>query len=151
MSFPSLQCDLTFTLITYGFALSNLSSTVVTSLGNYELERHTTDSDRQAKDERLNFAANLLCRASGVFLYISDTVLPEWEKAHGTMAGRPPELTKEVTQALSKYVATVCDNSSPSKYHYLQARAGRCTGACDTQIDVPICIRLDVDAWSSSS
>ncbi|KAG8929817.1 hypothetical protein FRC02_005020 [Tulasnella sp. 418] len=102
MNFVSLHSDLAFTLLTYGFTLSNLSASVVTSLGTYEIERHITDVERQSKDERLNFAANLLCKASGIFTYIAENVLPEWEVASGPLTGLPPDLSKEVINALSK-------------------------------------------------
>lgn len=104
-SVPSLQADLAFTLLTYAFALSNLARSTVGTLGNYERERAISDIERKAKDERLNFAVTLLCRASGVFRHVSERVLPEWAKYGSSEAARPPDVTQEVTSALSKYVS----------------------------------------------
>ncbi|KDQ21579.1 hypothetical protein BOTBODRAFT_207657 [Botryobasidium botryosum FD-172 SS1] len=102
VNFIGLHADLAFTLLTYAFALSNLSNSVVVSLGSYELDRHIADADRRAKDERLNFAVTLLCRASGVFSHVAEVVLIDWVKANGNTQGKPPDVTKEVVTALSK-------------------------------------------------
>ena len=91
-----------FLLLTYAFALSNLARSSVASLGSYEYERATSDSERKAKDEKLNFSVTLLCRASGVYTYISDTVLVDWQKYRGPDKVVPPDLTTEVTTALAK-------------------------------------------------
>ncbi|OCB87336.1 hypothetical protein A7U60_g5475 [Sanghuangporus baumii] len=101
-SVPSLHADLAFTLLTYSFVLSNLARSTVASLGNYESERTISDSERKAKDEKLNFAVTLLCRASGIFKYLSETALPEWEKSGSSPHSRPPDVTQQVTNALSK-------------------------------------------------
>lgn len=102
-SIPSLNADLAFTLLTYAFTLSNLARTNVESLGNYEHARATTEAERKAKDEKLQSAVMLLRKASGVFKYISEMVIPEWERMAGTaLTSRPPEMTQEVTSALSK-------------------------------------------------
>ena len=104
-SVPSLHADLAFTLLTYSFLLSNLARSTVASLGNYELERTISDTERKAKDEKLNFAVTLLCRASGVYKYLSETVLPEWDKSESSSVGRPPDVTTQVTNALAKLVS----------------------------------------------
>ena len=104
-SVPSLHADLAFTLLTYAFVLSNLARSTVASLGNYEVERAISDAERKTKDEKLNFAVTLLCRASGVFKHLSETVLPEWEKSGSIPQTRPPDVTQQVTNALSKSVA----------------------------------------------
>lgn len=103
---PSLYADYSFTLLTYGFALSNLAYSIVTSVGIYEHDRAISDADRKSKDEKLNVAVDFLCRASGIFTYISDTVLPEWETSRGNSPGfaKPPDITREITSALAKYV-----------------------------------------------
>ena len=105
----SLHADLAFTILTYGFALSNLALSTVASLGSYERERAISDVERRAKDEKLNFAVTLLCRASGIFRHLSEVVLPEWERhANGSSPlSRPPDVTIEVTSALSKWVIYV--------------------------------------------
>jgi len=108
LSLPSLHADLASSLLTYAFALSNLARSIVTSLGGYERERGISDVERKAKDEKLNFAANLLCRASGVFSCISETVLLEWQNASPTdgttsCVNKPPDLNQDVNTALSKY------------------------------------------------
>lgn len=100
---PSLYADLAFTLLTLAYAYSNLSSVTLAAIGLYELERTISDAERKAKDEKLNFAANLLARASGVYEHLSEKVLPEWDKAIGaTKTERPPELTRVVVTALAK-------------------------------------------------
>lgn len=101
-SVPSLHADLAFTLLTYAFVLSNLARTTVASLGNYECERSISDADRKAKDEKLNFAVTLLCRAGGVYKHLSEKVLPEWDKSDSSSQGRPPDVTQQVTNALAK-------------------------------------------------
>ncbi|KAG5653517.1 hypothetical protein H0H81_012590 [Sphagnurus paluster] len=105
LSLPGLHADLAFSLLTYAFALSNLARSTVNSLGRYERDRAISDSDRKSKDEQLNVAVDFLCRASGVFTYIGDTVLPEWEthvKTGPTAFEKPPDLRREVNIALSK-------------------------------------------------
>lgn len=104
MSLPSLSAELVFTLITYGFALSNLARLNVVALGSYERERGISDVERKAKDERLGFAVAQFCKASGLFQHISTVVLQEAEQIPSLkdMRDRPPELSKEVASALSK-------------------------------------------------
>ena len=84
--------------------MSNLAYSIVTSVGIYEHDRAISDTDRKVKDEKLNVAVDFLCRASGIFSYISDTVLPEWETTRGSPPGfaKPPDVTREVTSALAK-------------------------------------------------
>ena len=107
LTIPSLYADLSFSLLTYAFALSNLARSVVASLGTYERERGISDIERKAKDEKLNFSVTLLCRASGLFSQISEQVLLDWDKHHAANstvadAGRPPDLSREVNAALAK-------------------------------------------------
>ena len=105
-SISSLLADLAFTLLTYASTLSNLARTNVVILGNYEYLRTTAELERQNKDERLQSAVMLLRKASGVFKHLSEVVIPEWERATTPGPGnKPPEMTQEVTSALSKYVA----------------------------------------------
>ena len=85
-------------------ALSNFSHSVIASLGAYEYERATSDKERKEKDERLNFGVTLLCRASGVFSAISESVLGELDKVSAGDWVRPPDLWKEVNAALAKSV-----------------------------------------------
>ncbi|CAK5270293.1 unnamed protein product [Mycena citricolor] len=105
LSIPSLHGEHAYSLLTYAYALSNLAKAKTTALGNYEHDRGISDADRKAKDNQLTVSADLLCRASGVFSYISTTVLIEWENAHVASAGdltKPPDLTQEVNSALAK-------------------------------------------------
>ena len=110
IALPSLATDLAFTLLTYGFALSNLARAVIVSLGTYEIERGVSDNERKAKDERLGFAVTLLCKASGVFEYVAKDVLALWDEnrhrvvSTGMSCPRPPDLSREVIIGLSKYV-----------------------------------------------
>ncbi|KAH9987014.1 hypothetical protein BJV74DRAFT_843175 [Russula compacta] len=104
LSLPALPSELVFTLLTYGFALSNLARLNVVALGTYERERGISDVERKAKDEKLGFAVTLLCKASGLFEHIGTAVLSDAEQTAGWHTGRsrPPELSKEVASALSK-------------------------------------------------
>jgi hypothetical protein len=107
LSFPGFHADLAFALLTYAFALSNLARHTVLSLGRYEYERAISDFERKVKDEKLNVAVTFLCRASGIYTYIGDTVLSEWEMHRGggpTGFEKPPELSREVNSALAKCV-----------------------------------------------
>ncbi|KAJ3542827.1 hypothetical protein NMY22_g3366 [Coprinellus aureogranulatus] len=104
---PGLHADYAFTLLTYAYALSNLAWSTVDGLGNYEHDRTISDDLRKAKDKELNVAVDFLCKASGIFAYIADTVLPAWEvnRTDGPPGfNRPPELMKDVNTALSKMV-----------------------------------------------
>lgn len=107
LSLPSLYAELSFSLLTYAFAISNLARSVVTSLGVYEWERGISDVERKAKDEKLNFAVTLLCRASGLFSHISEQVLLDWDRQRAAEpatadVSRPPDLSREVNSALAK-------------------------------------------------
>ena len=102
-SIPCVPADLAFTLLTYAFTLSNLARTNVESLGDYEHARATTEAERKLKDEKIQSAVMLLRKASGVFKHLGEVVIPEWERVAGPgTASRPPEMTQEVTTALSK-------------------------------------------------
>lgn len=107
ISVPGLYADFAFSLLTYAFTLSNLAHATVQSIGAYERDRTITKLQRERKDEQLNVAFGLLCKASGVFSYITDTLLPEWEVSRGGGlhgSARPPDLRQEVITALVKYV-----------------------------------------------
>jgi hypothetical protein len=73
----------------------------------YEWERGISDVERKAKDEKLNFAVTLLCRASGLFSHISEQVLLDWDRQRAVEpttaeVSRPPDLSREVNSALAK-------------------------------------------------
>ncbi|RDB25016.1 pH-response regulator protein palC [Hypsizygus marmoreus] len=105
LDFPGLHADLAFTLLTYAFALSNLGRSTALSLGRYERDRAISEAERKEKDGQLNVAVDFLCRASGIFTYIADNVLPEWEtNIRGGPTGfeKPPDLSREVITALAK-------------------------------------------------
>ncbi|KAH9069792.1 hypothetical protein EDB83DRAFT_2262514 [Lactarius deliciosus] len=104
LSLPSLSAELVFTLVTYGFALSNLARLNVAALGSYERERGISDVERKAKDEKLGFAVAQFCKASGIFEHVSTVALSDAEQTPSwkNIRARPPELSKEVTSALSK-------------------------------------------------
>lgn len=99
--------------MTLALSLSNTATATMTSLGAYERSRETSDRERKVADEKLNLAAQTLCRASGVFGYLSNTTIPNWEAGVGQAAvkGRPPELTREATAGLAKSVSSL---SSPT-------------------------------------
>ncbi|KAH0588743.1 pH-response regulator protein palC [Termitomyces sp. J132] len=119
LSIPGLQADLVFSLLTYAFALSNLARSTVSSLGRYEFDRAITESERKAKDDQLNIVVDFLCRASGIFSYIADTVIPQWEnQIKGGSAGfeHPPELCREVNNALAKMALADAQTVAIRKY-----------------------------------
>ncbi|KAI0684725.1 hypothetical protein BC835DRAFT_1388272 [Cytidiella melzeri] len=121
LSVPSLAAELGFTLLTYAFVLSNLSRTVVTSLGMYETERGISDTERKAKDERLGFAVTLLCKVAGVYEYIAKNVVTDWEAARdkaiagGLNCPYPPDLSREVLIGLSKLALADAQNLAVRK------------------------------------
>jgi len=88
--------------------LSNLAHISVLALGDYEHEPAISDTERKQKDEKLGFAVNLLCRASGVFTCLAEDVLVQWDKETSgkaeASASRPPDLSREVNNALAKCV-----------------------------------------------
>ena len=108
LAFPSLSAELAFTLLTYGFALSNLARAAVLSLGVYEVDRGLSDVERRAKDEKLGFAVTLLCKAAGVFEFVAKEVMVQWDAAReraiaaGMSCPHPPDLSREVLIGLSK-------------------------------------------------
>ncbi|KAF9653964.1 hypothetical protein BDM02DRAFT_3086206 [Thelephora ganbajun] len=105
LSFAALSAEMAFSILTYGYCLSNLAHCVVISLGDYEYDRAIMGTELKAKDERLNFAVTLLCKASGIFEYVAKTVLGKWEQEKHTIKKdytNPPELSREVTIGLSR-------------------------------------------------
>lgn len=103
-SVVGLPAELAFTLLTYAFALSNLARSMVIILGDYEHNRHLLESDRKTKDDRLQSALTLLCRASGVFLYIAQVILPKTEALNPESSKKIPDMNKDVVAALSSLV-----------------------------------------------
>jgi hypothetical protein len=92
-----------YSVLTYGYALSNLSRVLSLGLGFYELDPGISEQERRAQDEKLTFPITLLCRASGVFEYAAGKLLTLWEhSSQGLPAARPVDLTREVCTALSK-------------------------------------------------
>ncbi|KAF9452778.1 hypothetical protein P691DRAFT_803502 [Macrolepiota fuliginosa MF-IS2] len=119
LSVPGLYADLAFTLLTYGFTFSNLAHATVQSIGAYERDRTITEAQRKKKDEQLNVALGFLCKAGGVFSYITDTLLPEWEvNRGGGLNGftRPPDLKQEVNTALVKIALADAQSLAIRKY-----------------------------------
>ena len=96
--------ELTATLLSYAICLANASATLVASLGSYEISSSVSSSAISVHDETVNQAAEMLCRASGVFLYLAETVIPRWEAAVGieSLRARPVEFTRDAATALSK-------------------------------------------------
>ena len=95
-----------FSILTYGYCLSNLAHCVVISLGDYEYDRAIMGDELKAKDERVNFAVTLLCKASGIFEYVAKAVLGRWEQEKQMIRrdhANPPELSREVAIGLSRY------------------------------------------------
>lgn len=86
-------------------------------LGNYERERTITDAQRKIKDDKLNFAVELFKRSAGIFAYVAENVIPQWERSlaessegqPSTHTVRPVDLSKELVSGLSKYVYSLPD------------------------------------------
>ena len=104
IEFPGIYADYSFTLLTYGFALCNLAYTIVSSVGMYEHDRTISDAGRKSKEDQLNVAVDFLCRASGVFTHLGETVLLEWDANRNFPTGfhKPPDISREVNNALAK-------------------------------------------------
>ncbi|KDQ57433.1 hypothetical protein JAAARDRAFT_130249 [Jaapia argillacea MUCL 33604] len=107
LSLPCLQTDVVFTLITSAFALTNLARSVLVSLGSYEHQREILDKERKVKDDKVNFTVTLLTKAAGIFGWLSEVGVGDWEKDVKERGGlgkveRPVELSKEVCAALAK-------------------------------------------------
>ena len=101
-----------FSVLAYGYCLSNLAHCVAISLGDYERDQAIMGTELKANDERLNFAVTLLCKASGIFEYVAKTVLGRWELERRTVKSvhiNPPELSREVAIGLSRYHSTDSD------------------------------------------
>ncbi|EIN11496.1 hypothetical protein PUNSTDRAFT_131661 [Punctularia strigosozonata HHB-11173 SS5] len=98
-------------------ALSNLARATAAALGAYDRSRALSEQERRVKDDKLNFAVTLLCRASGVFAYVSEAVLPQWEEGIAGKPGisRPPDLNREVTIGLSKCALFPASGLLPAK------------------------------------
>ncbi|SPO29669.1 uncharacterized protein UTRI_05491 [Ustilago trichophora] len=97
-----LYYELASTLLTYALTLSNFASTTVSGLGSFERDARLSSEERKSRDDRLRWAADTLCRASGILLYLSQELLPRWRDQVGRVEGLPPDLTTEVTLGLSK-------------------------------------------------
>jgi hypothetical protein len=111
--------------LTYAFAFSNLAHVIVDSVGNYERDHAITEAERQAKEEKVNVAVDFLCRASGIFTFLSDDVLPEWETSRVSPPNfhKPPDLTRELSNALAKFVGEIpilFDDKRLIAFYFLQ-------------------------------
>ncbi|KAJ3902218.1 BRO1 domain-containing protein [Lentinula edodes] len=103
ISLPSLHAEHACSLLTYAFALSNLARIIVTSLGPFEHDRAISQAERETKEEKLKHATGHLSRASGIFTYLSETVLPELQhSASASKSKLPPDLSPEVNTALAR-------------------------------------------------
>ncbi|BGP16067.1 hypothetical protein JCM10213_006797 [Rhodosporidiobolus nylandii] len=101
---PSLHYELTATLLSHALCLANSASTLVASLGSYEISSSVSSAAIRIHDETINQAAETLCRASGVLMHLAEVVVPRWEAAVGrdALRQRPVEMSREVATALSK-------------------------------------------------
>jgi len=71
--------------------------------GNYESIRFTPELERKRLDAELNSAADLLCRAAGIFKYLSEVVVSSWnDLSPHDVKQRPLDITCEIATALSK-------------------------------------------------
>ncbi|KAN0062755.1 hypothetical protein ACQY0O_004950 [Thecaphora frezii] len=102
IALPGIYYELCSTLLLSGVVLCNFAAATAAALGDYERDRRLSDAERKAKDDKLRWAADTLCRACGVFEHLSQVLIPQWEARVGRIDGRPPDLTREVTSALAK-------------------------------------------------
>jgi hypothetical protein len=108
LSLCTLPAELALILLTYAAALSNLARASVLAAGSFEHSAAIADAERKQGDDKLAFAVTLLCRASGVFQHVGDTIIGQWDAAVTALSEvtfpivRPPELSREVTLALAK-------------------------------------------------
>jgi hypothetical protein len=84
-------------------------------MGSYEIG---TEADRRAGDAKLNSAAETLCRASGIFEFLSREIIPQWEKRHPDglvhlRFTRPPELSREAASGLAQFVNSLATSFFP--------------------------------------
>ena len=70
------------------------------SVGPYERDRTINKEQRERKEESINVAFGFLCKASGVFSYTAETLLPKLNGPDGST--RPSDLRQEVVSALVK-------------------------------------------------
>ncbi|PWN51101.1 hypothetical protein IE53DRAFT_386564 [Violaceomyces palustris] len=99
---PGLYYELITTLLLSALSLFNFATSAAISLGDYERDVRLTEAERKSKDERLKWSADTLCKACGIFEYLAEVLIPQWENQVGKVDGRPPEVTREVVDALSK-------------------------------------------------
>ncbi|GAA5840304.1 hypothetical protein JCM3766R1_001452 [Sporobolomyces carnicolor] len=104
VALPSFHFELAATLLSYGICLANAAAVLVAALGSYEVSSSVSSSAITTHDETVNQAADMLCRASGVFAHLAETVVPRWEAAVGgdSLRSRPVEFTRDAAIALSK-------------------------------------------------
>ncbi|GAA5998717.1 hypothetical protein JCM5350_005398 [Sporobolomyces pararoseus] len=104
VALPSFHFELAATLLSYAICLANSAAVLVSSLGSYEIASSVSSSAISTHDETVNQAADMLCRASGIFLHLADTVIPRWEASVGieSLRARPIEFTRDAATALSK-------------------------------------------------
>lgn len=105
---PGIQGELVHVLLINGKAICNLAATLVASVGNYEITEAAilSEEERKKKEERLKFAADLLCRAAGMFEFVGNDLMKEWENEIGlarlSQLGRSAESTREMCIALAR-------------------------------------------------
>jgi hypothetical protein len=108
VTLPGIQYELLSSLNLQAKALCNFAASLVASLGDYETTEAATltDEERKRKEDRLKFAADLQCRAAGIFEYVGRHIIPEWENLEGvsrlSQMGRSIESTAEMCFALSE-------------------------------------------------
>lgn len=119
---PAFGSELVMTLTCYAAALCNLAYdtlrdplSATRSTGYRDRQPMTSSADDKRKVDKMAQAADMLCRASGVFDYVAQTVLPAWEariadstdgKSGAFRIGKgkakmPGEFSRDVQRALS--------------------------------------------------
>ncbi|KAK9761375.1 hypothetical protein K7432_013774 [Basidiobolus ranarum] len=101
----SIYYELAYTLLTYGFVLSNWATYIFQN--EVKLNQDET---------KLNTAAELLCKASGVFNYISENICPKWNSPE-----KPIDCTREAITALAR--VTLADAQSIAIRRALQRKS----------------------------
>ncbi|KAJ9096580.1 hypothetical protein QFC19_007112 [Naganishia cerealis] len=118
---PAFGSELVMTLTCYAAALSNLASDTLRDpqssgyTGSGDRHRITSTAEDKRKIDKLAQAADMLCRASGLFDYVAQTLLPTWEariadstdvKSGALRLGKgkarmPGEFSRDVQRALA--------------------------------------------------
>ena len=98
-SSTSITFELIHVLHVYGIALFNLSQTIADNVGNYDSDITLSENQRRTYDDNLANAVNLLNTSAGIFKYISEIAIDNFESARDVDS---QILNREYNTGLSK-------------------------------------------------